>query len=467
MDETDLAFAPIHRQAALIAAGEVSARALLEVYLERIAGLDSRLNAMRVVFVQRARVEADQADARRRAGDLRPLLGVPFAVKDDMDVAGEVTTLGTRAHGRPASRDGELVRRLRAAGAVIVAKTKVPELCLWPFTESASWGITRNPWDLQRTPGGSSGGSAAAVAGGLVGAALASDGGGSIRIPAAWCGLFGLKTQRGRVPMSGEPWYGLTVVGALTRCVRDSALFHDAIGYAGGDGAPSAPTVPWTAAVGDDPPSLRIAVSTATAPGVLPCNDPVPRATVREVAALLASHGHQTADFDPRFAPVDISAFLLRFLAGARAEAARLEHPELLERRTRTLVRAGARVGSRALAWAHAREHDVVARLDEVFAEHDVLMQPVCAAQAPMAGRYEGRGAAWTLSGVARIVPYCAHWNLTGQPACSVPCGFDDQGLPRAVQLVGRHGAEATLLALAAQIERAGDWPARRPELAL
>jgi amidase len=184
MDVTDLAYAGIAKQAELIAAGELSARDLLEIYLERIARYNPRLNAFRVVFAERARMEADQADARRGAGDgSRPLLGVPIAVKDEFDVAGEVTTFGTNAYGEPAREDSEIVRRARAAGAVVIGKTHMPELGAVPWTESATWGVTRNPWELQHSPGGSSGGSAAAVAAGLVGAALAGDGGGSIRFP--------------------------------------------------------------------------------------------------------------------------------------------------------------------------------------------------------------------------------------------------------------------------------------------
>ncbi len=157
MDATDLAFAGIARQAELIAAGEVSSRELVELYLKRIDRFDGELNAFRVVFDERALLEADQADARRGAGGDRPLLGVPMAVKDDIDVAGEVTALGTNAHGGPVSADAEVVRRLRDAGAIVIGKTNVPELCIWPFTETPTFGATRNPWDLQRAPGGSSG----------------------------------------------------------------------------------------------------------------------------------------------------------------------------------------------------------------------------------------------------------------------------------------------------------------------
>src|SRR6185312_12312673 len=229
MDGSEIAFAGIARQAELIAAGELSSRELVELCLSRIEAAQPRLNAFRIVLAERALLEAGQADARRGAGGDRPLLGVPIAVKDDIDVAGEVTAFGSNAYGEPAPADAEVVRRLRAAGAVIIGKTNVPELCVWPFTETATFGATRNPWDLQRAPGGSSGGSAVAVAAGLVGAALGSDGAGSIRIPSAWCGLFGLKPQRGRVSLAPRPraWNGLSVDGVLTRRVADTALFHD------------------------------------------------------------------------------------------------------------------------------------------------------------------------------------------------------------------------------------------------
>src|SRR5215212_7349853 len=226
MDRDDLAFAGAARQAEAIRRGEVSSAELVELYLDRIERLDPELNAYRVVMGERALADARQADSRRAAGDERPLLGVPIAVKDTEDVAGELTTWGTAAHGGPAQRDNDFVGRLRAAGAVILAKTNLPELAIMGTTEGPAFGITRNPWNPDRTPGGSSGGSAAAVAAGLCAAATASDGAGSIRIPASNCGLVGLKPTRDRVPLAPlkEHWYGMSVAGFEARSAEDAAL---------------------------------------------------------------------------------------------------------------------------------------------------------------------------------------------------------------------------------------------------
>jgi amidase len=204
MDPEDVAFAGAARQTELIRAGEVSSLDLVELYLERIERLEPELNAFRVVMAGRALADARQADARRGAGGERPLLGVPIAVKDNEDVAGEPTSWGTSSHRGSAERDNDFVSRLRGAGAVVIGKTNLPELAIIGATEAPGFGVTRNPWDTDRTPGGSSGGSAAAVAAGLCAAATASDGAGSIRIPASCCGLVGLKPQRDRVSLGAR-----------------------------------------------------------------------------------------------------------------------------------------------------------------------------------------------------------------------------------------------------------------------
>src|SRR6476469_5761493 len=240
----DLAFAGAARQAEMVRAGEVSPSELVRMCLERIERLDPQLNSFRVVFAERALLEAEQAEARIKGGDERPLLGVPIAIKDEVDVAGEINTHGTDAFTEPAKADAEMVRRLREAGAIVIGLTLLPEMAICGFTESATYGVTRNPWDPQRSPGGSSGGSAAAVAAGLVPIASAGDGAGSIRIPAASCGLFGLKPQRGRVPLDPhlEHWNGLSVNGCVSRTVVDTALWLDIV--SGGSREPGAPPDP-------------------------------------------------------------------------------------------------------------------------------------------------------------------------------------------------------------------------------
>jgi amidase len=461
MDAAELAYAGIARQAELIAAGQVSSRELLEVYLERIGRYDGQLNAFRVVFAERARMEADQADSRRSAGEQgRPLLGVPIAIKDDADVAGDITHFGTRSGEAPASADQEVVRLLRAAGAVVIGKTNVPELTLWPFTETPTFGITRNPWNLQHAPGGSSGGSGAAVAAGLVGGALGSDGLGSIRIPASFCGLFGIKPQRDRISIAPHDgvrygWHGLAVYGPLARTVRDAALFLDV----------TAQTPPeqgtFSAAATTPPARLRVAVSTKP---ILP--QPIDQGeldAVQRTAELLRGLGHDVKEADPDY-PLWLMAHLVaRYLRGAHDSAVDLGHVERMERRTRSIVRMGGLLGEAGIARALASEPSLKERVGKVFAEHDLLLTPATARPALRLGEYEGRGALWTMNGCARVVPFLGIWNATGQPAVSVPAGFNQDRLPLAVQLVGRPNAEATLIGLAAQIEAQRPWASERP----
>src|SRR5829696_4442250 len=434
MDRTDLAFAGIARQAELVRAGEVSPRELVELYLERIARIDPQLNAIRVVFAERALVEADQAAGRlgAGAGDERPLLGVPVLIKDDVDVAGAVTCKGTGAEDRPAAADAEAVRRLRAAGAIVLGKTHTPELMQWPFTESATWGVTRNPWDLGRSPGGSSGGSGAAVAAGLAGAAAGSDGAGSIRIPAACCALYGLKPQRGRVPTDPveDGWQGLTTTGCLSRSVRDTALWLDVVADRhDGDGS-------FAEAVAREPDRLRIACSTQN-PLFAPLAAEQRRA-YEETIELLRSLGHTVEPVDLPLRDL-LSEVIPRYLRGVADDAAGLAHPRRLERRTRTMARMGRMLPDAVVARARANETQTAERFRrQVFADHDVLLTPATAQLPLPIGKYEGRGALWTFNGVARHTPYTPIWNVTGHPAASVPAGFTTDGVPLAVQIAGR-----------------------------
>ena len=444
----DLAFAGVARQAALVRSGEVTPRELVETALERIATLDPQLNAFRTVFAERALA---QADAAKHGGD-RPLLGVPIAVKDDTPVAGECKVLGTNAHGGPEAADADFVAALRAAGAIVIGITRTPELAAWPFTETAQGGITRNPWDLQRTSGGSSGGPATAVAAALVPASTASDGAGSIRIPAACCGLFGMKTSRGVVPLgpAQEVFGGLSVYGFLTRGVEDAALLYEVVSGA-----------PFCAAARRDPAKLRIALSTRIPPGSSARLNGEWRAAAESTAELLRSLGHEVVEQEPSIGPVGLNV-VARYLAGIDSEAKAIAHPERLERRTRRLAKLGA-VAGRAAARARRREGADAARVNAIFDDVDVVLGPTLARAPLPVGKYEGRGAAYTLNGSLRFVPFNGIWNHLGNPACAVPAGFDAAGLPLSVQLVGRIGADETLFSLAHQLEVARPWADKRP----
>jgi amidase len=462
VDEIELAFAGIARQAQLIAGGEISPRELVELYLSRIERIDPKLNAYRVVLGEQALAEADRAAERRARGEELPLLGVPVAIKDDADVAGEVTAMGSAGHGPPASADSELVARLRAAGAIVIGKTNVPELMIFPFTETRRFGVTRNPWDLSRTPGGSSGGSAAAVAAGLAGAAQGSDGGGSIRIPAACCGLFGLKPQRDRISLSPqrEQWHGLSVFGPLARSVRDAALFLDVTA------STPAPGGSFVAAASRRPDKLRVAVSAKVPPGLIAKVAPEVRGALDGAAGLLEQLGHAVTAKNPRYGAA-VSGFMRRYLRGIHDDAAAMAQPELLEPRTRGMARLGSLISPGSLARARRREASDAARINAIFDDFDVLMTPATATLPPHTGKWDGRGALWTFNGVARFVPFNAILNHLGNPAATVPIGWSDDGLPIGVQLVGRPGDEETLLSLAAQIESERPWADRRPPVAV
>jgi amidase len=468
MDAPELAYAGIARQAELVRAGEISSRELTELHLGRIRRLEADLNAFRVVRWDRAAEEADRADERRARGDEAPLLGVPVAVKDNVDVAGEVTTHGTGAYGAPARSDAEIVRRLRAAGAVIVGKTNLPELAMWGMTESSTWGVTRNPWDTRRTPGGSSGGSAAAVAAALVPAASGSDSAGSIRIPAASCGLFGLKPQRGRISLAPLPehWFGLSVLGCLTRTVVDTALWLDAVSGPApvdADVAPP-PSRTFVEEARTVPQRLRFAVSLAP---------PIPAALDDEIAAsvhgtveLLRSLGHEfVGERDPDWGTVGVFSLLPRYLRGIHEEAATFPQRKRLERRTRELARLGGLIPARSPRLAKARQGRHAERINAMFEACDVLLSPVIAKLPPHVLDLEGRGAVRTITEQWRRYPFTGPWNALGQPAAAVPAGFTPDGLPLSVQLIGRPNDEATLLSLAAQIEAERPWAADRPPL--
>jgi amidase len=445
-----------------IAAGDTSPAAAVEDSLTRIAARNAELNAFSVVLDNEAREQARFLELGQ--GTRGPLYGVPVAIKEEIDVAGCVTTFGGHGNSTPRAEDGEVVRRLREAGAVIVGKTRMPEFGHWPYTESVAHGYTRNPWRTGFNPGGSSGGTAVAVASGMVPVGMGGDGGGSIRVPASFCGLFGLKPQRGRVTTSPMEhlWWALGVVGPLSRTVLDSAIVYDVI-------RGSLPTDKWTAgevgsfveAARRDPGRLRIGWTTQSVTrGVKPHPEHVD--AVRETARLLTDLGHDVREVDPRY-PDPTAAFVPQMFAGVRTEADEVEHYDRLERRTREGYRLGSWVTPRVIDFALRQTEKVSTKANRVFDGVDVLMTPVTANRPPRVGVLDGAG--WVRASLRSVpaIAYAALWNVAGNPACSVPSGTGSDGLPIGVQLVGPTDGEETLLSLSAQLETARPWPLVAP----
>ncbi len=462
----DVAFAGAARIAEMVRAKEISPTELVELYLERIARLDPELNAYRVVLAEGAKADAKRAEERLAKGDDAPLLGVPVAIKDNVDYAGEVTTHGTAAYGEPATEDGYVVRRLREAGATILGKTNLPELAIYGFTESPTWGATRNPWDTSRTTGGSSGGSGAAVAAGLSAIAHATDGAGSIRYPAAFCGLFGLKPQRNRISLSPdrEHWHGLSVSGCVSRTVADTALYLDAMsGQEKGDfDSPPPFERPLVEAARTPPGKLRIACSTKTATPVKKA--PEVLAAYNETIELLRSLGHEVTEAAPPYSSARTDFFPMYF-RGIRDEALMLPHPERLSDQTKGFVRMGRLFSDRKMHKVKDRMPAATAKIQGFFRDFDLLLTPATAQPPFEVGKLLGKGALSTMNAMANVYPYGFRWNYTGQPAATIPAGFTDSGMPRSVMLVARPNDEPTLVSVAAQLEAERPWADRRPSI--
>ena len=438
--------------AADVCAGRRTARSVVEASLARIAEVDPQLRAFTVVLATEALAAADAIDALPL--DQRgPLAGVPIAIKAENDVAGVVTSFGGRGNTTPAAADSEIVRRLRAAGAVIAGITAMPEFGQFPFTESAAHGVTRNPWALDRSTGGSSGGSAAAVASGCVPVALGGDGGGSIRIPSSCCGLVGLKPARGRVSMAPHAslWGTLGTAGPLTRTVADSALVYDVIrGVTAVDrwSAPE-PASPYVAAAGDSRPR-RIAWLTAPALGPVRVDRQV-AAAVERTAVRLAEAGHEVMPVGGRWPDVQ-AAFVPQFFAAIRECLGLAEHPERLELRSRHTAALGAwargPVLREAVALGEKARRDFIDR----FGDYDAVLSPTLACLPPALGRLDGAGSIRALLRSLPMIAFTTVANTTGLPAMSVPAGESADGLPIGVQLSGVTDDEGPLLAIAASL---------------
>jgi amidase len=451
--DEDLAFAGPGALAELVRSGQVQPRELVELFLRRIESLNPQLNAFRTTMPEQALAEAAAASTDG------PLAGVPIAIKDSMQLAGEPTTWGSRSYGPPAASDAEAVRRLREAGAIPIGITNVPELTIWPWTASDANGVTRNPWDSSRTPGGSSGGSAAAVAAGIVPCATGSDGGGSIRIPAACCGIVGMKPTRDLVALAPatEHWLGLTAYGPLARTVGDSALLLEVMAGRG----------TYCEAAAAAPGRLRIAVSRKIPPGAIASLSGDQRGAFDRTVALLAELGHEVSERDPSYGTGGI-VFTQIWLRGIYEDTLGIPDRSKLERTTRRMAAAGRllvpdrRVGKLRGETRARTSSRILALWDEV----DVLMTPGLVSTAIAAEGGHGRGALRAFNLAGRFTPWTPPFNVTGQPAVAIPAGFGSDGLPLSVQLVGRPGAEELLYSLAGQIEVARPWADRRPPVA-
>ncbi|MEY9996375.1 amidase [Streptomyces sp. V4I8] len=451
--------AGLAESARALADGEVTSRALVAAALARIEATQGTLNAFRVVRTEAALTEAKAADEELAAGVRKPLLGVPVAVKDDMDVAGEPTAFGCCGEFPPVAEDGEAVRRLRAAGAVIIGKTNTCELGQWPFTEGPAFGATRNPWHPDHTPGGSSGGSAAAVAAGLVPAALGSDGAGSVRIPASWTHLIGIKPQRGRISTwpRGESFQGITVNGTLARTVADAALLLDATAGNHDLDPHRPPAVDASAAVGRDPGRLRIALSLKPPFTAVPARlQPEVRARVVRLAEKLGSLGHFVEEADPPYGQIGLT-FVPRATVGIAEWASDAPFPALLDPRTRGAVRLGRLLGGAPLRAARRAEAVLHRRIGAFYESYDVVLAPTTAAPPPRIGAMLELGGFATDRAMIAACPYAWPWNVLGWPGVNVPAGFVD-GLPVGAQLLGPANSEPLLVSLAAQLEAELRW---------
>ncbi|MFS4096763.1 amidase [Streptomyces sp. AF1A] len=425
----------------------VTPREVVAEHLARIERLGTRVEAFRTVRAEAALAEADEVGSRGDLAEL-PLAGVPVAVKDNLAVRGESHRDGSAATpDTPAAQDHVTVARLRAAGAVVLGLTNVPELCVFGTTEGV-YGTARNPWDTTRTAGGSSGGSAAAVAAGLVPVALGNDGMGSLRIPAANCGLVTLKPGHGVVPagIGNGDWFGMAENGPLATTVEDLRLVLSVLA---GTGFPAA----------QEPARRRIAVALRSPLAGVSVSRPY-TAAAREAAGLLARAGHRVRRAEPPY-PLSLGVTALRhWTAGTAVDAEGLDAARLA-RRTRVHAALG-RHFVRSVRTGAERER-LRARLAPFFAEHDVLLTPALARRSPVAGPWHERG--WLRNVLVNTAysPFTPPWNLTGWPAMSVPVGALPSGAPCAVQLVGRPGTEADLLDLAQELERLSPWRRTAP----
>jgi amidase len=483
-----------------VATGEVRPNELLDLALAQHRRVHGSVNAVVRLMEEQARGQLDGPLHERPSG---PFGGVPFLIKDGVqDYAGVPTSYGSRTmHGIVPARHSHLVERYLRAGLVIFGKTNLPEFAIRAVTDPELFGRTNNPWDLTRTPGGSSGGAAAAVAAGIVPMAAGNDGGGSIRIPAACCGLFGLRPSRGRVssgPGIGEVWFGASSEGVLSRSVRDSAMALDILqGAEPGDPFVIAPPAePYAQAMLREPGRLRIGFTTASPIGTEVHPEAVK--AVEHAAKLLASLGHEVEEAAPQIDGAALAQSYLHMYFGqipasvARAKALGAQERDL-ELMNRILVTLGSSVSAVELSTQLNRWNEFARALAAFHQRYDLLLTPTLAAppvrhgtgdpsglEKSLLGFLQGTGVLGVLARLGlldatvqkiatdnlRYVPFTQLSNLTGTPSMSVPLHSTADGLPLGVQFVGPFGSEDRLLQLAHQLEQAQPWFDRLPALA-
>ena len=440
--------------ASAVRSGNITAVQATQAALDRVQQHDAKIGAFQLVRAEKALAEAAAIDAREDRASL-PLAGVPVVIKDSIPVAGEPMRIGSAATSTdPQLSDHELVARIRAAGGIIIGLTTVPELCVFGTTDSV-FGVTRNPWNTERTPGGSSGGSAAAVAAGIVPFAHGNDGMGSIRGPAGNCGIFGLKPGGGVVPqdIGFDSWGGMSENGPLATTVADAALLLSVMANRPDLANPAEPSKP-----------MRIAIA-AGEPSVLVKLDPEWRRALEKTAEALRAAGHIVTEakfpYDPNPIPL-----LARWFAGTAADANALDEA-LLNPRTRTHARLG-RIARRLGLLGSAPVERVRAKALGFFEDYDLLITPTLAQSGPKAELWHKRSWFANLTSNIAYAPYQSTWNMLDWPAASVPAGWHSRdGVPLGVQIVAPPLAdaagEALILSLALQLERLQPWPRVAP----
>jgi len=470
---THLMFRPVDELAAMVRSGEISARELVQSSLDRIDALNPRLNAFVDVDHEGALAAADAV----KPGDERPFAGVPIGIKNNRALAGRKLTFACSLMAdHVAEHDHNAVARLKAAGFIPVGTTNLPEYGILPVSESRLFGPARNPWDTSRTPGGSSGGSAAAVAAGLVPIAHGNDGGGSTRIPAACCGLVGLKPQRGRISLAPEQGDAALVTdGVLTRTVRETAQLLDVLaGYVPGDAtwAPP-PAEPFAAAAAREPGRLKIAWSTFT-PIDTPV-DPIDAAATEDAARLLADLGHDVEQVDPPWRTEGLqetfggvfAVAIATSIAFSGLVAGREPTADDMEPMSWAIYQLGRGMNAIDSAFLTGRLQIACRQLIAWTEGYDAVVTPALAQRALPIGTLDTAAeypmGTFTESGT--FTPFTPVCNAAGLPAISLPLSHGADGLPTGVQVIGRPAGEGALLALAAQVEAARPWAGRHPEL--